>query len=531
MTRKLQTWLPLLFSLTLAAGMWLGYKVRDTLPGRNFFSIDRPSPLQEMMELIKSKYVDDVKLGAIGDTAIHAMLGRLDPHSVFIPASGLQDFNDDIAGKYFGIGIEYSIIDDTINVTSTMPGGPAFKAGIKTGDKLLKAGDSTITGKKLKYNEIKKRIRGNAGTVLTITLLRQGKEIKLDIKRGVIAINSVAASYMMENGAGYIRLNKFTQSSYHDFMGALEKLKKDNLSKLILDLRGNGGGVLDEAVAVADEFLDGDKLVTYTQGKHFPRKEYRCKKPGLFEQGQLIVLADEWTASASEVVIGALQDWDRATIIGRRSFGKGLVQEQYALSDGSAVRLTIARYYTPSGRSIQRPYANGQKEYYDDVEKRFHNGEAIFADSIKNDSSKVYETSKKRKVYGGGGITPDIFVPLDTNSFSLAVEKAYSKGTITDYAYLYHLKNLSTLSSFKSPEEFSRSFVFTDNNWKEFLSHAAKDSISTNNISLPEKENFTKELKASVAKQLWGRQGYFFVINTSDKTINKALEIIKANGN
>jgi carboxyl-terminal processing protease len=363
--------------------------------------------------------------------------------------------------------------------------------------------------------------------MVNVIILRGAEQKKVTITRDAIPISSLDASYMMGNGVGYIKLNKFSQQTYHEFMDALLELKKQGLQKLILDLRDNGGGILDEAVEIADELLPGDKLITYTEGKHAAKKEYRCRREGQFEKGALVVLADEGTASASEVLIGALQDWDRATIIGRRSFGKGLVQEQFELSDNSALRLTIARYYTPVGRSIQRPYTNGGKAYYQEINNRFHDGETQSADSIKNDKSKIYKTPSGKTVYGGGGITPDYFVALDTSGFSLNTAKLYSKSTTANFAYQYYLQNIPGLKSYKSPDEFIKSFSFNDNNWKAFTALAEKDSVLLDNISVKEKAAIINRIKSFIARQVWRTEGMVEVLNTDDTTIKKALEVLQ----
>jgi len=293
-----------------------------------------------------------------------------------------------------------------------------------------------------------------------------------------------------------------------------------------LDLRGNGGGILDQAVEIADEFLDDEKLITSTKGAHYETKEYRSKRPGLFEKWPLVVLADEGSASASEVLIGALQDWDRATIIGRRTFGKGLVQEQYDLSDGSALRLTVARYYTPVGRSIQRPYTNGDKAYYDEIGDRFHDGEVENADSIKNDTTKIFKTVGGRVVYGGGGITPDIFVPLDTSGYDANDTKMYANSTMESFAYKFALQNQQSINEYKSPADFAKKFLFTDSDWQQFVAFAAKDSISLNNITAKEKLTEEENLKSFIARQVWHTEGFFEVMNTDDAVIKKAIEVL-----
>ena len=524
--KKIQVWLPLLFSVTMIIGMFLGYKMRDNMPGKSFFFAEKRRPIQEIMDLIKNRYVDDVKMDSLADTAIQAMLNKLDPHSVFIPAEELQQVNEDLAGKFFGIGIEFNIFDDTLNVINVLKDGPGFKAGLLTGDKFIKVGDSLIAGTKTDADVFRKLLRGDRGTKVTITYLRNHEQKQATITRDAIPLSSVDASYMIGNGTGYIRLNKFSSQTYREFMESLEALKKAGLQKLILDLRGNGGGILDEAVEIADEFLEGDKLITYTEGKHVDKKEYRCRRNGQFEKGPLIVLADEGTASASEILIGALQYWDRATIIGRRSFGKGLVQEQFDLSDKSALRLTIARYYTPIGRSIQRPYTNGEKAYYDEINNRYHDGETQNADSVKNDTSKVYKTKGGKTVYGRGGITPDYFIALDTSGFSKNSAMIYAKGTIGNFAYNFYLQNIAQLKTYKTPADFIKGFPFTEDNWKQFVLAAAKDSVNISIVSLKEKTDITNRIRSTIARQLWRNEGFFEVMNTADETIKKSLEIL-----
>ena len=506
--------------------MLIGYRLRDTQPGKNFFSFDKPRPLQEVMNLIQNKYVDDIKMNALSDSAIMAVLNKLDPHSIFIPAEELQSVNEDIAGNFFGIGIEFNIFDDTLHVINVIPNGPSAKAGLVIGDKFLTVNDSAIAGKKITTEQVRKLLRGDLGTKAVVTVLRRGKQQTFTIERGVIPVSSVDASYIIANSIGYIKLNKFSQVTYREFMKALEDLQKQGMQKLILDLRGNGGGVLDEATAIADEFLAGDKLITYTEGKHIPKREYRCQREGLFEKGELVVLADEGSASASEVLMGALQDWDRATIIGRRSFGKGLVQEQYDLSDGSALRLTVARYYTPIGRSIQRPYTNGEKAYYDEINNRFKDGEVLSADSVRNDTTKIFITKNGKKVYGGGGITPDIFIPLDTAAYNPTITRLFIKGTISDYAYRYYLQNAALVSKFKSPSDFNNNFLFTEENWKQFMSTSAKDSIVLNNLNAKDKSDLLVRIKSSLARQIWRNEGFYQVMNKQDKTVQRAVETL-----
>ncbi|WP_462219740.1 S41 family peptidase [Ferruginibacter sp.] len=524
--KKVQVWLPLLFSITMITGMYLGYKMRDNMPGKSFFFLEKRRPIQEIMDLIQNKYVDDVKADALADTAIKALLGKLDPHSVFIPAEQLQSVNEDLAGKFYGIGVEFNIFDDTINVINVLQDGPSFKAGLQTGDKFIKVEDSLVAGNKIDGDKIRKLLRGDRGTKVNITFLRGAAMKKVTVTRDAIPLTSLDASYMIAKGVGYIKLNKFSQQTYREFMDALMALKKQGLQKLILDLRGNGGGVLDEAVEIADEFLPGDKLITYTEGKHVAKKEYRCRREGQFETGALVVLEDEGTASASEILIGALQDWDRATVIGRRSFGKGLVQEQFDLSDNSALRLTVARYYTPVGRSIQRPYTNGGKAYYEEISNRYHDGETQSADSVKNDTTKIFKTAGGKKLYGGGGITPDYFVALDTNGFSLTAARLYSKNVVSNFAYTFYLQNTQQFKNYTTPSAFIKSFIFTEDNWKQLVNAAAKDSVSLSNVLPKEKTEIVNRIKSSIARQVWRTEGMVEVLNTDDTAVKKALEVI-----
>jgi carboxyl-terminal processing protease len=524
--KKVQVWLPLLLSITMIAGMYLGYFMRDNMPGKNFFYVEKRRPMQEIMDLIQNKYVDEVKADSLADTAIQAMLTKLDPHSVFIPAENLQGINEDLAGKFYGIGVEFNIFNDTLNITNVLKDGPSFKAGVQTGDKFIKVEDSVIAGIKIDGDKVRQLLRGDRGTKVNITFLRGAEQKKTSITRDAIPLSSLDASYMMTTDVGYIKLNKFSQQTYHEFMDALLELKKQGLKKLIVDLRGNGGGILDEAVEIADELLPGDKLITYTEGKHVPKKEYRCRREGQFETGALVILADEGTASASEILIGALQDWDRASIVGRRSFGKGLVQEQFELSDNSALRLTIARYYTPVGRSIQRPYTNGGKAYYEEINNRFKDGEMQTADSVKNDKNKMYKTKGGKTVYGGGGITPDYFVALDTAGYGLSTARLYAKGLISSFAYKFYLQNAPQLKTYKAPSEFIKNFLFTEDNWKQFANTAAKDSINLGSITAKEKTDLVNRIRSSIARQIWRTEGMVEVLNTNDNGVKKALELL-----
>jgi carboxyl-terminal processing protease len=360
--KKLQVWLPLLFAVVMVAGMTIGYQLKGKTVGTDFFSFSKRTSFQELLELVKGKYVDNLPVDSINEVAANELLAHLDPHSVYIPADRLKEVNEELAGNFQGIGVEFQLLDDTVHVTNVIKGGPSERAGILVGDKLISVNDTlALSGKKMQSEDIRKRLRGEAGTEVKVKLVRNNQPKDLVITRGNIPVYSVDAAYLVAPQTGYLHINRFGERTYEEFMQSMEKLQGLGMQQMILDLRGNGGGLMNEATAIADEFLAGDKLIVYTEGAHVPRFEYRCKRDGIFESGKLEVLIDETSASASEVLAGALQDWDRAMIIGRRSFGKGLVQQPFRLSDGSAVRLTIARYYSPLGRNIQKPYTKGKR--------------------------------------------------------------------------------------------------------------------------------------------------------------------------
>jgi carboxyl-terminal processing protease len=522
--KKLQAWLPILFAFMLIIGMITGYSLRERVPvSQGFFETTRRSSIQEAMDLIRLHYVEPVPMDSLSDDAIKAILGHLDPHSIFIPARYLSEINEDLQGNFEGIGVEFQIIRDTVNVVHVLPGGPSAKAGVLPGDKFLKVGDSAVTNNGISSEKIKTLLRGGGGTKVSITFLRNTSLKIISVERGTIPIYSVDAAYMINDTTGFIHLNKFSGTSYEECMAAFEKLNKLGMKKLIFDLRNNGGGILGEAVDIADEFLSGDKLIVYTKGDKVPRVEYHCKRPGQFETGKLMMLVDEGSASASEVLSGAMQDWDRATIIGRRTFGKGLVQEQYNLTGGSALRLTVARYYTPSGRSIQKSYANGKTVYNDEVSERFHNGEVI-TDSVKTARGKAYKTSGGRKVYGGGGITPDIFVPFDTTGFSINMLPLFANQQFNNFIYRYYLQNRASLDSFKNAKDFTDRFHANVMTWKSLMDFVAENKIQLPVIPEKDKVEIEKRIKSYLGRQIWGMEGFYEVSNSWDLTVQKALQ-------
>ncbi len=526
--KKLQVWLPLLFSVVMVAGMFLGYKLADRQGNsKGFFSSNARSPLQEAIDLIRLRYVDSVNVDSLEGKAIQEMMNALDPHSVYLPPVDLQVADEELAGNFEGIGVEFNIFNDTVNLVYIIPGGPSEKAGLQIGDKIIKAGDSLLTGRKFSVDEIKSRIRGESGTTIALQILRKAEPKVVSVTRGRIPVSAIDAAYLIDASTGYIKLNKFTENSYEEFMEALEPMTKQGINGLVLDLRGNGGGFMNEAVEMADEFLDSDKLIVYTEGVNNKKREYKCRRPGLFEKGKLVVLVDELSASASEVLAGALQDWCRATIIGRRTFGKGLVQEQYRLRDGSAIRLTVARYYTPLGRSIQRSYSNGKKVYMDELWERYSSGEMVSADSLKSHKGeKIITPVCKDTLYSGDGITPGIFVAIDT---SKSLQRAYqlmSNSNFTHFVYHYFLQNRTAIDQFKSASDFTSRFTGTGDMWKELVSYTAKDSANFNAVSGREKELIEYRLKALLARFRWRSNGYFQVLNNEDPVVKKAIEVL-----
>jgi carboxyl-terminal processing protease len=523
--KKLQVWLPLIFAVIMVLGMFLGYRLAGNGNGKDFFASNRRSTLQQALDIIKMKYVDSVQVDSLEGKAIQEMMTELDPHSVYLPPVDLKAANEDLAGNFEGIGVEFNVFNDTVNVVYVIPNGPSDKAGLQIGDKIIKVNDSSLTHTVPESDVIKKYIRGERGSKAVLQIVRDNKLQTITVTRGTIPVPSVDAAYMIDKTTGYIRLTKFTDNSYEEFMQALEALQKQGMQNLVYDLRANGGGFMNEAVEMADEFLDGDKLIVYTQGVNSKKEEYRCRRPGLFEKGKLVLLVDELSASASEVLSGALQDWCRATIIGRRTFGKGLVQQQYSLSDGSALRLTVARYYTPLGRSIQRSYQKGKKVYMDDLWNRFNSGEMLSVDSLKmHNNGKMFTNSCRDTLYGGDGITPNIFVPYDTSRSQQKILRVLSNADFSSFVYNYYLQNKAKVLQYKTANEYAAGFNSTDL-WNSLLSDM-NDSFKLKTIGANEKEMIQQRLKALLARFKWRNTGFYQVLNAQDVVVKKALEVI-----
>lgn len=526
MNRKQQSWLPFLLGITMSLGIFFGFRMRDKFPNESFFSNKKPTNLQEVLYLINEKYVDDINAEDITDTVIQTMVNKLDPHSEYMSHEDLKSLNEQLDGHFSGIGIEFDIFHDTLQVTYVIPNGPADKAGLQCGDQIISVNNNTISGIHMESESIKYQIKGKEGTVANVKYKRGASLNTTNITRGNIDLSSLDAYYMMDDHTGYIRLNKFSNQTYKEFMTALMDLKKNNMTKLILDLRNNGGGILDQAIEIADEFLSDDKLITYTEGKHSPRKNYTCKREGQFETGDLIVLCNEGSASASEVLMGALQDWDRATIVGQRSFGKGLVQEVFELRDQSALKLTVARYYTPTGRCIQRPYQNGQEAYYSEVSERRKNGFNKTSDAALHDKGRIYTTPKGKKLYGGGGISPDIVTLPDSSQYSDNTFAIYSLNLITPFSIQYYLQHKSTLGAYQSASDFAKNFKLDEASWNQFTLFISNEGIKTSALTTNEKLNIENTIKANIGKQIWGRDGAFIIMNESDEDVLKGKQLL-----
>ncbi len=487
-----------------------------------------------LLYLINNFYVDTLDIPKLTEKAIVQTLKELDPHSAYIAKKSVEKSNETLVGSFEGIGVTFQLFKDTILVIAPIPGGPSDKVGILAGDKIVTVDGEDAFGEDITNGWVVDHLRGKKGTHVIVGIHRKGNSelIEYEIIRDKIPINSLDAAFMLDENTGYIKLNRFAKKSLDEFNEAATMLNRKGMKNLVFDLRGNSGGYLGTAMSIADEFLAEGKLIVYTQGIHQERQELIATSAGEFEVGKLVVLINEGSASASEIVAGAIQDWDRGVIIGRRSFGKGLVQRPFTLPDGSVVRLTVARYYTPSGRCIQKPYDDGVEEYYNDFTNRMEHGETFHADSIHFPDSLKYQTNAGRNVYGGGGVMSDIFIPLDTIRYSKLYSSLIRKGVINGYVNEYLDDNRKKLSrNYSDFNEFLVGFEISDDDFNEFLGKAKAEEIEFTDDEIAPNSDFIKaQLKALIARNLYEAGDYFEVIVPLDAEIIKALEVINDDG-
>ncbi|MDX9928730.1 MAG: S41 family peptidase [Bacteroidales bacterium] len=521
--------LPLIVALSLTIGLLLGWY----LPGKKTVTsvpgfIPAGDKISSMMALVEAKYVDTVNRNELEETAIPAILKKLDPHSVYIPARDLSRANEPLQGNFEGIGISFNMLTDTILVISTIPGGPSEKAGLLPGDKIIYVNDSLVAGVNIPDDDIVSMLKGPRGSTVRIKILRKSTPdlISFEITRDKIPIHTIEVAYMIDESTGFIKIANFAITTFDEFMESLMKLKASGMKKLIVDLRSNAGGVMDAAIMIADQFLAEGQMIVYTEGRAYPREEIKATAAGEFHEGDLVIIIDEWSASASEIVAGAVQDNDRGTIIGRRSFGKGLVQEPIMFRDGSGLRLTIARYYTPTGRSIQKPYDNGFDEYYNDLNDRFTRGEFAVADSIHLPDSLRFVTPGGRTVYGGGGIMPDIFIPIDTAGVTPYFIRVRNGALIIRYALRYTEDNREKLSEFSSIKDLEN---YLDNQGllEKFIAFAEENGIRRDDNDLKISGDLIHiQVKAYIARNILDNEGFYPIWQELDSTLKIAIDYL-----
>lgn len=528
--KRLKVYLPLVFAVLLGGGFYLGTILNFSGNGSTIF-IQKKSPynkVNSVLNYVEQEYVDTVNQADLIETTITQMLANLDPHSSYIPAKELKEITEPLEGNFEGIGIEFNVLRDTIRVVSVVPGGPSEQLGILAGDKIVQIDGKSVAAIKISNNEVRKKLKGKRGTKVTVGIQRKGAHEILDfiIIRGTIPIYSVDVAYMLNAKTGYIKISRFAETTFAEYISAFEKLRAKGMENMILDLRGNGGGLLEIAVELADEFLPEREMIVYTQGKNQPKEDHYATNKGKFEKSKLVALIDEESASASEILAGAIQDNDRGLIVGRRTFGKGLVQRQTMFRDSSAMRLTVARYYTPSGRCIQKPYGKGLENYYSEEAKRYENGQLMHADSIHFSDSLKYKTLKGRTVFGGGGIMPDVFVPLDTTGRTRYLSELFMKGLFNQFAYDYldkERKNVETMGA----ERFFTGFFVNKNLFNDFIAYAEKNNLKRNQQQIRKSEKLIKNyLKAVIARGVWGNDSFYPILNLNDNILHQAMEEI-----
>ena len=521
--------MPIWFALVLTGGIILGLFLGNR-SGSFFSGQQTTGKMPEIFRYVKKNYVDTISFSKLEEKAINGFLENLDPHSVYISAEEFHAANDPLLGSFEGIGVQFRIENDTVTVINPVSGGPSEKLGIRAGDRIVKVDGKNIAGIKITTSDVMRKLKGPKGTRVTVSIFRRSNHGLVDytIIRDVIPTYSLDVAYIATPGIGYIRLNNFSATTYDEVHQSIEKLLNQGMKKLILDLRGNGGGYLKAAIDVSDEFLPKGKLIVYTEGMHHSREVANATSDGLFENGDLVVLVDEGTASAAEIVTGAIQDQDRGIVIGRRSFGKGLVQEQLDFKDGSALRLTVARYYTPTGRCIQKPYKDGIDVYNEEFYHRMMNGELEHPDSIKFPDSLKYKTPKGKVVFGGGGIMPDIFIPLEKDSGLFYYNQCINKGLVYQFAFDYTDQNRPQLSRFKNVAQFDKGFAVSDAMFTGFIKYAETKGVKRQGKNLSKSDFYIKTmLKAYIGRNVLDNEGFFPILNSIDPGYLKAVEMLK----
>ena len=531
MTQKRNNrFMPLIMALCVVVGILIGTFYANHFSGNRLSIINSSSnKLNNLLHIIDDKYVDTVNVDDLVEKAMPQILAELDPHSVYIPAKDVQMANDDLKGSFSGVGIEFTIRQDTLHVQQVISNGPSERAGLIAGDKIITVDDKPFTGKTLTNEEAMHRLKGPKDTKVKLGVMRFGEKKLREfiVTRGEIPTKSITAVYMLDQETGYIRVKNFGENTYPELLIALAKLSQENFKNLTIDLRGNTGGYLQSAVQIANEFLPKNRLIVYTQGRKSPRQEYRSDGRGSYQQIPLVILIDEGSASASEILAGAIQDNDRGTIIGRRSFGKGLVQEPMAFNDQSMIRLTIARYYSPSGRCIQKPYTSGNnKNYEEDLLVRYEHGEFFSQDSIKHDGP-AYKTGLGRPVYGGGGITPDIFVAEDTTNVTSYYKQAAMSGLIIQYAFEYTDNNRQKLSEFSSFDELSKHLI-KQNIVEKFATYAEGLGLKRRNLMIQKSHKMLERyINSRIIYNMMSEEAWLKYLNNDDPAITETLRVFQ----
>jgi len=526
---RLLYWLPLLLALMLVAGMYIGTRMinRHRIGILNL-NHNRTSKVGDVIGYIEQDYVDSVSKMKLEEDAIIGMLEELDPHSQYFTAEEFREMNEPLVGNFEGIGVEFRIVKDSITVMHIIPGGPSEKIGIMPGDRIIRINDSLVAGIGITNKETIKQLKGERGTRVAVDVWRPrvNDVLQFTITRDVIPIYSIDVSYMVNDSVGYVKLSRFSATTPEEFDNALKELKKQGMQNLILDLRGNVGGYLKSAIMMADDFLTKNKLIVYTEGNNRPRQYAYASRRGKFEKENVIVLIDEGSASASEIIAGAIQDNDRGIVVGRRSFGKGLVQEQLELSDGSVIRLTVARYYTPTGRCIQRPYENGKEDYNNDLHERLVNGELQNPDSIHFPDSLKYYTQGGKLVYGGGGIMPDIYVPVRSGEEFVYFNKLVNKGVIYQFAFDYmDPRRENLLGKYKTVNDYVDEFWISDRMMAEFYDFAEEGGVEKDQLGIETSgERIRNLIKAYIGRNIYNNEGFYPVYNQKDPVFLRAVE-------